>query len=193
MGSSKPRLFILSAPSGTGKTSVYKKALEKLDHLKLSVSYTTREARTKEHDGIDYFFIQEKEFKQRIDDDDFLEWAEVFQNYYGTSISHIKDLMNKGYNVLLDIDVQGVAQLGQKDLSQFSPVYLFLLPPSLEELERRLRQRGTETEEQLQIRLSKASVEMSYKEHYDHILVNDVLEETIEKFIDTIEQEIILD
>lgn len=183
MTSFKPQLFILSAPSGTGKTTVYKKALEKLPNLVLSISHTTRTPRESmgEKNGVDYFFIEKEEFKSMIKKDQFLEWAEVHGNYYGTSKKFIEDTLKSGKNILLDIDIQGAMNI--KKLNLPNARYIFLVPPSLDELERRLTSRGTETEESLTRRLGKAKHEISFKDQYDEILVNDNLGNCIDNFI----------
>lgn len=179
------QLIILSAPSGTGKTTVYHQALAQIPNMKLSVSCTTREPRAGEVDGVDYFFINEEKFQKMIDNNDFLEWAKVYDNYYGTSKHFVQEILDSGNHVLLDIDVQGAMNI-KKNTEISSPIFIFLAPPSMEILEKRLRHRGTETEKSLTKRLQNASHEMSFQPQYDYVIVNDDLEQTVKAFVDLI-------
>ncbi len=185
----KPRPFIISAPSGTGKTSVLTKAREILPILTFSVSYTTRTPRETEKDGIDYFFISKPKFQKMIKQGEFIEWAEVFGNYYGTSKKFIETSCQRGQIVILDIDVQGTLQImNQADLGA---VYIFITPPSIAELEKRLRNRGTETVKSLQERLSAAEKELSFKNRYDYIIINESLDKAVEQFLSIVLKECI--
>lgn len=170
----KPRLFVISAPSGTGKTSVFKQAKVLLPKLSLSVSYTTRSPRKGEVEGSDYFFIPVDDFKTKINKHEFLEWAKVYDNYYGTSRLYIDRLKHKDKIVILDIDVQGAMQL--QKIKDLDAVFIFIMPPSLEELSRRLTFRKTESSELIQKRLRNAEHEISFKKRYDYQIVNDVLD-----------------
>lgn len=182
-----PKLFVISAPSGTGKTSVFSKAKEILPALKLSVSCTTRDPRPAEKDGEDYFFIDQKTFKERIEHQDFLEWAEVFGNYYGTSKSNIQQSCKSGNIVVLDIDVQGALQL--MDKPDVEATYIFITPPSLAVLKERLVNRATETAESLEKRLGAAEKELACKDRYDYLIENDDLETAVDQLLSIVIKE----
>jgi guanylate kinase len=182
-----PKLFIISAPSGTGKTSVFARAKAVLPALTLSVSCTTRSPRPGEKDGVDYFFISKQTFKKQIQNHDFLEWAEVFGNYYGTSKSLILKNHQPNEIVVLDIDVQGTLQLMKK--KDLDAVYIFITPPSLDILRERLSNRGTESVESLQKRLGAAEKELSYKDRYHYSIENDDLETAVNALLSIIIQE----
>lgn len=177
----RPALFVLSAPSGNGKTSLVKVALERLKFLTLSVSTTTRAPRAGEVEGKDYHFTSTDDFKASIAQGEFLEWAEVYGNHYGTSKKRVEEARAHGYSVLLDIDVQGAVQLQQ--LKDFSARYVFIKPPSLDELKRRLEGRGTETPETLAKRLGNAAHELTFQERYDFVILNDDLEAAEDAFM----------
>jgi guanylate kinase len=187
MDGPKSKIFILSAPSGSGKTSILKSALKRLPNLVLSVSYTTRPPRPGEQHGVDYFFVSREEFQSMIDQDAFIEWAEVYGQFYGTSRRFLRENLANGYSVILDIDVQGAMRLKQEDA--FERVFVFIMPPSLSELEKRLRNRGTESKAELAKRLSNAAYEIGHKDHYDHILINEELEDAVRQLIDIVAQE----
>lgn len=175
-----PKLLVLSAPSGTGKSTIIKALLDIYqESLLQSVSYTTRPARPGEEEGIHYHFVSKDAFVQRIHQGDFLEWAEVHGNYYGTSKSQIQSYLDQGKAIILDIDVQGALQLMEQDLDG---EFIFLSPPNLQELENRLRGRKTETEENIQIRLNNAKVEMETSHRYQHQLINENLDRAILDF-----------
>ena len=178
----EPKLLVLSAPSGAGKSSIFQKIQPFFpDKLRHSVSYTTRQPRVGEEDKLHYFFVTKEEFRERIAQGDFIEWAEVHGHYYGTSRSQINSYLKQKQSVILDIDVQGAMQLMK--LKDLEAEYIFLSPPSLEELEKRLRGRETDSEEQIHIRLSAAMSEMDHKIHYPHQLVNADLESASLDFI----------
>jgi guanylate kinase len=166
-------LIVISAPSGTGKTTLCHKLLEEFPDVEFSVSYTTRRPRPGEVNGRDYWFVSREEFMKMVEEGDFLEWAEVYGNLYGTSKSQVLKALNQGKDVLLDIDTQGALQV-KKNFPD--AVLIFILPPSLQELERRLRKRGTDDEETIKKRLKIAREEIKRARHYDYLIVNDELE-----------------
>jgi guanylate kinase len=165
-------VFILSAPSGAGKTTLRRAALERFPDIQYSVSFTTRPPRSGEVDGRDYHFISAAEFEEGIRSGRWAEWAQVHQNYYGTSSEVLEQALATGRIILLDIDVQGARQI----LRRFpQSITVFIMPPSLEVLEARLRGRGTDAEGAIQIRLRNAIEEMAQRGHYRHVIVNDDL------------------
>jgi guanylate kinase len=176
MPSQPGKIIIIAAPSGAGKSSVTRHLLTTLpDKLAFSVSCATRHPRSYERDKVDYYFISVEEFQDRIDRDEFVEWEMVYQGkYYGTLKAELERIWEQGKTPLLDVDVQGGINVQKKFREQ--SLSLFIEPPSIEELEKRLRARGTETEESLKARLSKASYEMTFKDQFDHIIINDSLE-----------------
>ncbi|MBU1077931.1 MAG: guanylate kinase [Spirochaetes bacterium] len=179
----KGRLIILSSPSGGGKSTICKHLKEKQPELGYSVSTTTRMPRNGEKDGKDYFFVNKKEFKKAVKEGLFAEWAKVHNHYYGTARKVIDDFIKKGKTCLLDIDIQGGLQLMR---SYPDAVSIFILPPSFEELERRLRNRKTDSERTIRIRLRNAKKELEYQKFYDHTVVNSILDETINKIVEII-------
>lgn len=185
----RSRLFILSAPSGAGKTTLCDFLLKTFSQqLVLSVSTTTRKPRGKEQNGVEYFFVSEATFREKIQQGDFAEWAEVHGHFYGTSRSTLADALDQGKHVLLDIDVQGAASL-RKAFPQ-ECVLIFVTPPSLEELERRLRLRQTDPEAVIQQRLRNAEREMARASEFDYHVVNDRLEEAQRKLLEIFESEL---
>ena len=183
-------ILILSGPSGSGKSSIYKAAIGNLGGIEFSVSCTTRRPRPGEVDGRDYYFISREKFDALVAEHAFAEHAEVHGNCYGTLKSELLDRVRRGIDVLLDIDVQGAAQLRVlcSDSSEFCEAceFIFIMPPSFEELERRLRTRGTETEDSIVRRLANAKGEMDHANEYDHIIVNDDLERAVREFTELI-------
>ena len=183
-------ILILSGPSGSGKSSIYKAAIGGIGGIEFSVSCTTRQPRPGEIDGRDYYFITREKFDALVAENAFAEHAEVHGNCYGTLKSELLDRVRRGIDVLLDIDVQGAAQLRAlcSDSSEFCEAceFIFIMPPSFEELERRLRTRGTETEESILRRLANAKGEMEHAHEYDHIIVNDDLARAAKEFTDLI-------
>ncbi len=165
-------LFVVSAPSGTGKTTICRKLLKKYDTLKLSVSYTTRPPRKGEENDIDYTYVTKEKFKKMIDNGEFAEWAMVYGNFYGTSLKRLKKLNKDGYDIILDIDTRGAMQLKN---TYDKAVYVFILPPSMQILKDRLVSRKTETADAVKKRLESAREEISCYEKYDYIIVNDIL------------------
>jgi guanylate kinase len=170
------KIIIIAAPSGAGKTSVTRHLLRSLpDQLAFSVSCATRQPRNNEKDRQDYYFITVAEFEQRIHDDEFAEWEMVYPGkYYGTLKSELQRIWDSHRTPLLDVDVQGGIKIQQK--YPYQSLSLFIEPPSIDELERRLKARGTETPESLRARIDKASYELSFKSQFDRIIMNDVLD-----------------
>jgi guanylate kinase len=168
-------IFILSAPSGTGKSTVCSLLKQKMPDLKFSISHTTREPRDGESNGSDYHFISQTEFKNKIQSGEFLEWAKVFNNYYGTTSDPLEENLIKGDNVLIELDVQGAQYLRKNN---YKAVFIFIMPPSLKELEARLKKRGTETANKIQDRLEVSKKEIQQSILYDYILTNIDVEET---------------
>lgn len=176
------KLFILSAPSGTGKTTLLRKVMADVPGLAFSVSHTTRSPRSGEEDGVDYYFVSRGRFETMREQGAFLEWAEVHGNFYGTSGLSVFAQVSSGIDVVLDIDVQGAAILraSAKIPATISAASIFIAPPSLQELERRLRGRGTDNEETILLRLRNAGREMQEALAYDYLVVNDTLEQAID-------------
>ena len=170
-------LYIISAPSGSGKSTLVNELRKIVPHLKFSISYTTRAPRGSEQNGREYFFVRRSDFDQMVHRDEFLEHAEVFGNCYGTAKNVWQEAQQDGDDLLLDIDVQGAAQI-KKKIPQ--AVSIFILPPDRKTLERRLRSRGLDTEQVVQRRLDKATQEIENYDKYDYILVNDRLDDSVE-------------
>ena len=174
----KGLLIIISGASGTGKGTVCKKLLAENQNIFYSISATTRKPRAGETDGVEYFFVTVEEFKNWIAEDKFLEYAEVYGNFYGTPIHKVEERLNRGEDVLLEIDIQGALNVMKK---RPDGVYIFLLPPSLEELKNRIKGRGTETPESLARRLESAKSEIATGKKYQYAVVNDKIENAVEK------------
>jgi guanylate kinase len=170
------QLFIISAPSGAGKTSVVKRLIQDLDNLRVSISHTTRDKRPGEIEGEDYFFVSVEQFRTLLAHDGFIEHAQVFDNFYGTSRSHLEHLLRQGIDVILEIDWQGAQQVRKALPESYS---IFILPPSRDILEQRLQDRGQDSVEVIARRMKSAVSEMSHYDEYDFIVVNDDLEQTI--------------
>jgi len=168
-------VFILSAPSGAGKTTICKLLKQKLPDLKFSISHTTRKPRDGEVEATDYYFISQKEFENKIQKGDFLEWAKVFDNFYGTGLETIEHHRNKGQNVLVELDVQGAKSLR---MINYKAVFIFIMPPSLKELKSRLNKRATESVNSIQNRLEESKKEIQQSTQYDYILTNFDAEKT---------------
>lgn len=178
-------LFVISGPSGAGKGTLRRVLFDRVPGLFYSVSYTTRSPRPGETDGVDYRFVSEEEFKRMIEEGAFLEWAFVHGKYYGTNLKDIEAKLSEGYDVVLEIDVQGAQQVTRKVPGA---VTIFVEPPSVEELEHRLHGRGTEGEDELSLRLRNAMDELSHAGEYQYRIVNDRVEDAAETLVKIIEQ-----
>ncbi|HPI21102.1 MAG TPA: guanylate kinase [Candidatus Kapabacteria bacterium] len=185
----KKFLIVLSSPSGGGKTTVAQSLLKKYKQLKFSISATTRPQRHNEQNGRDYFFISKEEFEERIIKNEFVEYEKIFDNYYGTLKTQIQKAVADGVFLLFDIDVKGALAL--KEAFPNNTALIFLVPPSLEELENRLRNRATESQEELDKRLKRAKMEFEYQNEFDYIVINDELNKTLST-VDNIVSRIII-
>lgn len=182
----KGRLIVISGPSGSGKTTIRDRLLKLLPGLECSVSYTTRAPRQGEKEAKDYFFISKEEFQRCIKEDGFLEYAKVFDNYYGTCKDWVTERLKEGKDILLCIDVQGAAQIKK---NSDNALFIFLIPPSLKVLEERLQKRATDHPEEINKRLAKAKEEMAQVGNYDHVVLNDKVSEAVDEIIGIIRHE----
>jgi len=174
----KGKMFIFSAPSGAGKTTIVQRLLKKLPNLEFSISATSRPIRNNETDGIDYYFLSVEDFKQKIAQHEFVEWEEVYKNrFYGTLKSEVTRIWEKGNHVIFDVDVVG--GLNIRRLYPDEALSIFVMPPSVEELEKRLRLRSTDSNEDIEVRVAKAKNELEYANQFDVIILNDELEKAI--------------
>ena len=181
------KLVIFSAPSGSGKTTIVKELLKRFDCFEFSISATSRQPRGQEQNGIDYHFMTNEEFKSRVERGEFVEWEEVYAGTcYGTLKSEMEHIWAKGNIIIFDVDVMGGINL--KRLFGEDACSVFIMPPSVEELERRLRGRGTDTEEVIMKRIAKAEFELSKASEFDYTVVNDVLEDAVEQTVAIISQ-----
>ncbi|MCL1910672.1 MAG: guanylate kinase [Leptospirales bacterium] len=174
---------VITAPSGTGKTTVIQELMYRMDELEFSVSATTRPKRIAEREGVDYYFISKEDFRQGIENDDFLEWAEVHENFYGTPKKEIDRINGVGRIPILDVDVQGSKTLKNKINNA---VFILMVPPSLAVLEDRLRKRKSDSEGQIELRLEKAVAEMRSYPMFDYIIINDRLSESVSLIVSII-------
>ena len=181
---SNEKLFIISAPSGAGKTTLCREALKRFKDITYSISYTTRKPRNGEQDGIDYHFITTEEFKKKIESNKWVEWAEVYGNFYGTSAEFLDTCLSSGKRILLDIDIQGTIQIKKRYPDS---VTIFIMPPSLETLRARLESRGSDTRQVIERRLEAAKKEMGEKDLYHHVIINDQLSRGVSELIEIIE------
>jgi len=179
-------IIIISAPSGSGKTTLVSRLLEKIPGIKRSISYTTREPREGEKNNEDYVFIAKEEFEERIKKGNFLEWEKNFGNYYGTSKEQFQEAIDKGEDIILSIDVKGARKV--KDSIPES-ISVFIMPPSVEELETRLRKRKTDQEKQVSMRLKESRDEIASADEYDYLIINDDIEKATEELRTIIEDE----
>jgi guanylate kinase len=182
----KGKLFVFAAPSGAGKTTLVHAVVTKRPELRFSISYTTRKPRKNEADGVDYLFVTEDEFMRLRDQGEMLEYAKVFDNYYATSRSQVEKHLADHRNVILEIDWQGARQV-RKSMPEC--VTIFILPPSVEELERRLRDRRTDSAEVIERRLRDALSDMSHWTEFDHVIINDDLNQAIADLEDVLDGE----
>jgi len=174
------KLIVITGPSGVGKGTVVKNILEKDKNIWLSISATTRKPRNGEEHGKDYYFLTKKNFKEMINNQMFLEWAEFAGNYYGTPQNIIKDKIKDGYKVILEIEVEGACQVRSKFSNIIS---IFLLPPNKKELEKRIRNRGTDSEKSILNRLERADFEMSSAKDFDYVLKNNEIDKTVDDIL----------
>lgn len=186
MKNEKGILFILSGPSGVGKGTVRQKLFEQASDLKYSISMTTRKMRPGEEEGVDYFYKSQEEFEQLIQQDELLEYAKYVDNYYGTPRQYVEDMLQEGFNVFLEIEVKGALQVKE---SFPEGIFIFLIPPSLEELKDRIVSRGTESEELVMNRLQEARKEITMMKEYDYIVVNDDVDHAVNKVLSIVESE----
>jgi guanylate kinase len=171
-------VFVISAPSGTGKTTLVRRVMEQLPDLRFSVSYTTRSPRANEREGEDYYFVSPSVFQEMVERDEFLEWAEVLGNRYGTALASVRQLTSEGMDLILDIDSQGARKVKEK-VDQ--TVLIYILPPSPEALRERLVKRGLDSPERIQLRLASAHRDIEEAYWYQYLIVNEKIEESVEK------------
>lgn len=180
------KLVIFSAPSGSGKTTIVRELLKRFPQFEFSISATSRQPRGVEQNGVDYYFLSGDEFRERVERGEFVEWEEVYAGTcYGTLRSEMERIWSKGNVIVFDVDVMGGINL--KRLFAADACSIFIMPPSIEELERRLRGRGTDSEEVIRKRISKADFELSKAPEFDHVVVNDTLAEAVEEATQIIE------
>ncbi|RRF93937.1 MAG: guanylate kinase [Eubacteriaceae bacterium] len=176
MKKQRGQLIILSGPSGAGKGTVCQAATAHNPNLKISISATTRAPRGAERDGVEYFFLDKADFEKKIEEDAFLEYAKVHDHYYGTPKAHVLQMLDEGTDVILEIDVQGAAQIKEK--LGFG-VLIFIAPPSIQVLKERLVNRKTDSDAQIQLRMKNALTELKQAEHYDYVIVNDTVDQAV--------------
>ncbi|MDF2499938.1 MAG: Guanylate kinase [Anaerosporomusa subterranea] len=179
-------LVVLSGPSGTGKGTICKELLQNYPNLHYSVSATTRSPRPGEINGVNYWFVSEADFKSMAANDELLEWAEVYGRFYGTPIKYVKEQLQSGLDVILEIDIQGAMQVKDKFPQG---VFVFIVPPSINELETRIHKRGTETQDLIDLRLSCVYQELSFIYNYQYVVVNDEVPEAVRKIAAIVEAE----
>lgn len=187
MNNKKGKLFVFSAPSGTGKTTIIKNVLKEFPNLSFSISATTRNRRPSEINGVDYFFLSKEEFKEKVGRNEFLEWGKFFGYYYGTIKELVFEKINKGTSILLEVDVKGALNI--KDVYKDS-VLIFISPPSIDELKKRLLNRKTESDEDFNKRILRAEMELEYREKFDYNVFNYNLEEAQKKVNEIINSEL---
>lgn len=171
------KLFVISGPSGSGKSTITK-ILAEDENVRISVSATTRKPRPGETDGVSYYFLEKSEFEEKIEKGEFYEYARVFENYYGTLRKTVDDMLFEGYDVILEIDVQGALQIMEK---RPDAVTVFIMPPDMETLLKRLSGRKTETKEQIELRTREAKREISFRDRYDYCVINDDLDRCVDE------------
>ena len=178
------RLIVISGPSGTGKGSIIKKVMERWPAAEFSISMTTRVKREGEEHGVHYYFATREEFEATIEDGGFLEWADVFGNYYGTPKAPVEKRLAEGADIILDIDIQGAMNVRK---AMPGAVLIFILPPSIKELRRRLEHRGTDAQDVIEKRLAKALTEIGTAREYDYVVVNDDLDVAAEQVLSIVQ------
>ncbi|MDR2083557.1 MAG: guanylate kinase [Bacteroidales bacterium] len=179
------KMLIFSAPSGAGKTTIVKHLLEVMPEIVFSISATNRAPRANEFHARDYYFLSTEEFRNKIETEDFVEWEEVYEGtYYGTLSSEVERIWGIGKNIIFDVDVKGGLNIKKK--YKENALAIFIMPPSIEELEKRLRKRGANDEEDLQERIAKAKYEMSFAKDFDKIIINDNLEQAKKEAVDAV-------
>lgn len=182
-----PLLLVISSPSGAGKSTLCRMLLENDPLIKMSISITTRPKRPSEQDGVDYYFVDKNQFENMVDNSELMEYARVFDFSYGTPKITVEKYLQSGFDVLFDVDWQGAAQL--RGYARENLVSIFIIPPSMEELENRLRKRGQDTEEVIMKRMKKAKSEISHFNEYDYVVINDDVEKTLKVIKDIINVE----
>lgn len=182
----KGLLIVISGPSGAGKGTLCRVLLERNKELKLSVSCTTRSPRAAEREGINYFFITKEKFHEMKEKDEFLEYAEVYGNFYGTPMSYVNKTLEEGNDVILEIDIQGALKVKNK---YPDGVFIFIIPPTMDELKNRIKKRGSETEESLLRRFRSAFEELNYLSSYNYVVINDKIEPAVNKLENIISAE----
>jgi guanylate kinase len=170
------QIYVFSGPSGVGKSTLIRAVKQRIEGLEYSISHTSRSPRGQEKNGVDYYFVEREAFRRMIDQGEFAEWAEVYNDYYGTSFSSLKGPIGKGVDVIMDVDVQGAENI--RRIVKES-VLIFVLPPSLQVLEKRLKDRGTDDGEALKKRIERASKEIGNCAWYDYLIFNDILDEAV--------------
>ena len=183
----KGHIFVLSSPSGGGKSTLIQHALTYFPKLTHSISSTSRLPRETETEGVHYFFLSKEEFKKKIKSGGFAEWAKVFNNFYGTPLENIGKELSRGNSLIMDLDVQGAMQL-KKNFPE--AILIFILPPSMDELKKRLVSRGTESKEEINKRLEIAKIEIAQKSNYDYIVTNEQIEVATNELIKIIKRKI---
>jgi guanylate kinase len=181
-------VVVITAPSGSGKTTIYRMLLERRSDINFSVSYTTRKRRSSETDGVDYFFIGREEFMRKIERGDFIEWAEVHGDLKGTDREHLSRCLDRAAVCILDVDVQGAISI----IEVFpEAVTIFIEPPSIDDLRDRLMKRGTESMEEVRVRLENAEKELVYRDHFQYIVVNDEVEKAVNRIEEIVDNELL--
>jgi len=183
----KGRLFVFSAPSGSGKTTIVKAVMAEYKELVFSISATTRANRLNEKDGIDYFFLDENSFKELIEKNEFIEWERFYDYYYGTLRSFVESNINDGKSLVLEVDVKGALKIKSEYPNS---VLIFIAPPGIEELKKRLSLRNTESEEDFHKRIERAELELSFKDKFDYVILNYDLNSAKQNVLEIIEKEI---
>ena len=172
------RFYVVSAPSGTGKTTILRRIMRAFPQIRFSVSYTTRPSRAGEKDGVDYHFLSHGEFQKMIQKGEFAEWTEAHGNYYGTSKAFLEECLAQDTDVILDIETDGAEQIQKK---YPDGIFIFILPPEIGDLKERLTRRGSESQEMIDLRLRNASKEIEKMDKYDYVVVNEHVDEAVEK------------